>query len=67
MSPRRIGIMLKTIREDKGLTQTVLAKKAKVSQPYIAKLEAGAKANPSLTALRRIAKALGVPITKLLG
>lgn len=59
--------MLKTLREDKGLTQTVLAKKAKVSQPYIAKLEVGAKANPSLTALRRIAKALGVPITKLLG
>lgn len=67
MPPKEIGKMLKRLREGKGITQMVLAKKAKVTQSYLAKLETGAKANPSLAAMRRIAKALGVPITTLLG
>ena len=50
--------------------------KAKVSQSYIAKLEPSARhgqpktvrhSNPSAAILQRIAKALGVPITELLG
>ncbi len=58
--------MLKTLREEKGLTQRQLAQKAKVTQPYVALLEQGTKKNPSLTILRRLAKALGVPVTELL-
>lgn len=58
--------MLKTLRESKGLTQMDVARKAKVSQAYVAKLEGGAKKNPSLATLRRIAKALGVPVEQLL-
>ncbi|MBX3307719.1 MAG: helix-turn-helix transcriptional regulator [Nitrospira sp.] len=52
--------MLKTLRLRKKLTQTELAKRARTSQPYIARLERGEKTNPSLTVLRRLAKALGV-------
>ncbi len=54
------------LRERKGLTQEDLARKAKVSRPSITMLETGAKGNPSLAVLRRIAKALGKPGTDLL-
>jgi transcriptional regulator with XRE-family HTH domain len=66
VSPRRIGKVLKDLREDKGLSQDALAKKADVTQPYIAMLERGKKKNPSLAILKRLAKALGVPVTELL-
>ena len=58
--------MIKRIRKSKGLTQMQLAERAKVSQAYIAMLEADEKCNPTLNTLKRIAKALGVPVTKLL-
>jgi transcriptional regulator with XRE-family HTH domain len=58
--------VLKTMRERQELTQVQLAKKASVTQAYIAKLEAGDKANPSLGVLKRLARALGVPVTELL-
>lgn len=57
--------MLRALREAKGLTQVDLARKAKVERTYIVKLEGGAKANPSLAILKRLAKALGVPVTEL--
>ena len=67
--------MIKALREQQGLTQEQLAKRAKVSQGYIAKLEPSnrpgqtkttRKMNPSLPVLRRLAKALGVPVGELL-
>jgi len=58
--------VLKSSREKKGMTQVQLAKRAKVTQAYVAMLEAGTKKNPSLATLRRIAKALGVPVEDLL-
>jgi transcriptional regulator with XRE-family HTH domain len=48
------------------MTQVELAKRANVTQTYIAKLEAGAKKNPSLEVLKKLARALGVPVTELL-
>jgi transcriptional regulator with XRE-family HTH domain len=57
--------MLKTLRKDRGLTQTQLAKRARTSQAYIARLERGEKKNPSLAMLRRLAKALGTTIEAL--
>lgn len=53
--------MLKTLRLHKKLTQAQLARRAHVSQPYIARLERREKTNPSLTVLQRLAQALGVP------
>jgi transcriptional regulator with XRE-family HTH domain len=35
--------------------------------PYIAMLETGKKRNPSVAVLQRLAKALRVPVTELLG
>ena len=59
--------MLKELREARELSQVDLAKKAKVGRTYIVKLESGDKKNPSLAVLQRLAKALGVPVTELLG
>ncbi len=66
MEPRRLGRVLKELRETRGLTQDQLAKKAKVTQAYVALLEAGVKKNPTLATLRRIAKALKVEVGDLL-
>jgi transcriptional regulator with XRE-family HTH domain len=70
-----LGHVIKRRREQRGMTQAALAKKAKVSQSYIAKLEPSARPgrpksvrqhNPSAAILWRVAKALGVPVTELL-
>jgi transcriptional regulator with XRE-family HTH domain len=66
MSPQRIGRVLKRLREEKGLSQLALAKRARVAQAYISEMEAGQKKNPGIETLRKIAKALGVPVSELL-
>jgi transcriptional regulator with XRE-family HTH domain len=44
-----------------------LAKRAGVAQAYISEMEAGAKKNPGIETLRKLARSLGVPPTELLG
>lgn len=66
MPARRLNQVIKTIRESKGLTQDEVAKKAKVTQGYVAQLESGLRKNPSLAFLKRLAKALGVTVGDLL-
>lgn len=69
MTPQRLSRVIRTIRESKEppMTQRDLARRAKVTPGYIAQLETGMKKNPSLPVLRRLAKALGVPVTELVG
>jgi transcriptional regulator with XRE-family HTH domain len=67
VSPKRIGGVIKRLRESKGLSQKALATRAKVTDAYIAMIETGKRKNPSLPVLRRIAQVLGVPVTELLG
>jgi transcriptional regulator with XRE-family HTH domain len=66
LSPKRLGTMLRRIRDAKGLTQVDVARTAKVTKPYLSQLETGARKNPSLPVLKRLARALGVPVTELL-
>jgi transcriptional regulator with XRE-family HTH domain len=66
MSPQRLSRVIQQLREAKGMTQRDLAAKAEVTQAYVAQLEMGARKNPSLKILKRIAKALDVPVTTLL-
>jgi transcriptional regulator with XRE-family HTH domain len=66
MSPSTLKSSVKRLRTKCGLTQVELAKKARVTQTYVAKLEGGDRVNPSLPVLKRLAKALGVPVTRLL-
>ena len=62
-----LGRELKRLREARGMTQQTLAAKAGVTRAYIAQLEAGIRANPSLDVLRRIAKNLKVNPATLVG
>jgi len=59
--------VIKALREQRELSQPELAKRAQVAQSYIAMLETGEKQNPSLDILKRLAKALKVPVADLLG
>ncbi|PYN65896.1 MAG: XRE family transcriptional regulator [Candidatus Rokuibacteriota bacterium] len=49
-----------------GTLAAQLARKSSVTQGYIAKLELGMKKNPSLPTIKKLARALGVPVTELL-
>jgi transcriptional regulator with XRE-family HTH domain len=61
-----MGTVLRELRVAKEWTQEDLARKAKVTRSYIALLETGEKTNPSLAILKRLGKALGVPMATLL-
>ncbi len=61
---RRLGERVRTLRNQRGMSRKVLARQAKVSERYIAQLEAGL-GNCSIVLLRRIARAIGLPVTQL--
>jgi transcriptional regulator with XRE-family HTH domain len=58
--------LVKTLREARGLTQAELAEKAEISREYVALMEIGAKKNPTIVVLKKLAKALGVAVGNLL-
>jgi transcriptional regulator with XRE-family HTH domain len=60
------GEKLRAAREAAGLTQEQLASRARCTQPTISALERG-HYEPSLPVLRRLAQALGVPVSALIG
>jgi transcriptional regulator with XRE-family HTH domain len=66
MSFKRIGTVIRKLREQRQVSQRDLAEKVGVTQAYVAQLESGRKKNPSLEVLNRLAKALGVPVGELL-
>ncbi|MFA6264637.1 MAG: helix-turn-helix transcriptional regulator [Pseudolabrys sp.] len=61
---RRLGDRVRMLRNQRGMSRKVLARQAKVSERYIAQLEAGL-GNCSIVLLRRIARAIGLPVTQL--
>ena len=61
---RRLGERVRTLRNQRGMTRKALAHHAKVSERYLAQLEAGL-GNGSIVLLRRIARAMGLPVTQL--
>jgi len=60
----RLGERVRTLRNQRGMTRKALAAHAKVSERYLAQLEVG-KGNCSIVLLRRIARAIGLPVTQL--
>ncbi len=65
MSPKKLGMTLKRLRQKRGLTQDALAKRVKAHRVYIAKIEAQTR-TPSLRMLERFAKVLGVKLSEIL-
>lgn len=63
---RRLSRVLRQLREEAGLTQDQLARKAGVTEAYISMIEAGKRQWPSVPVLRRLAKAFGIEVGELL-
>jgi XRE family aerobic/anaerobic benzoate catabolism transcriptional regulator len=61
---RRLGERVRTLRNQRGMTRKALAQHARISERYLAQMEAGL-GNCSIVLLRRIARAIGVPVTQL--
>lgn len=61
---RRLGERVRTLRNQRGMSRKALAAHARVSERYLAQLEVG-KGNCSIVLLRRISRALGLPVTQL--
>ena len=60
----RFGQNLRTIRERAGISQEKLAEQAGLHRTYVSSVERGER-NISLLNIERLAKALGIPMTKL--
>jgi XRE family aerobic/anaerobic benzoate catabolism transcriptional regulator len=60
----QLGERVRTLRNQRGMSRKVLARQAKVSERYLAQMEAGL-GNCSIVLLRRIARAIGLPVTQL--
>ena len=60
----RLGERVRVLRNQRGMTRKALAGHARVSERYLAQLEAGL-GNCSIVLLRRIARAIGLPVTQL--
>jgi transcriptional regulator with XRE-family HTH domain len=60
-----VGLNIRKIREDKGLSQEKLATLADLHRTYVGQIERGEK-NIGIKNLEKIAKALGVNIKDLL-
>lgn len=60
-----MGLNLKISRIKKGLTQKELSDIVGISRDYVASLENGRAKNPSMELMKRLSKALNVPVTEL--
>jgi transcriptional regulator with XRE-family HTH domain len=62
---RSLGARLRQCREEQQWTQEQLAERAELDRSYIAGIEAGLR-NPSIKAMMKIARGLGVTLSDLL-
>ncbi|MGH3979827.1 MAG: helix-turn-helix domain-containing protein [Pseudonocardiaceae bacterium] len=58
----QLGRRVRELREQQGLSQTELAKRAAMTQPAVARFEAGGTV-PTLPVLERLARSLGAELT----
>ena len=61
---KRLAMRLRKIRQERGITQDALAKRARISRVYLAQLERR-RQDPSLSVVVRLAKALKVKVGDL--
>lgn len=63
-SHKALGRAVAAARDERGLTQAALAKKAKLHPTYLSGVENGQR-NPTWTALSQIAQGLGLKLSEL--
>lgn len=61
-----LGLRMKQLRKERGLSLCRLADLANVSKSYLSQLERGMHRNPSLLILNKVARTLGIPVDSLL-
>lgn len=61
-----VGINIKRLREEQGMTLRVMAKKLEVSASFLSQVESG-KASPSLSTLKNISDCLSTTVGELIG
>src|ERR1700756_270013 len=62
---QRIGMVIKRLRKERGLSQYALAGQAGISREYIRRLE-DAESDPTVVSLGKIARALGVSLAAII-
>src|SRR5690606_38322809 len=62
-----IGPNIRRLRKQRSLSLTALAKRAGVSKAYLSQLENDPKKRPSVEIVIHLSKALGVPLTQVIG
>lgn len=63
--PSALQVNIERLRVQKEWDRTELSRKAGVSLPYISQLISGARTNPGMKVLRKIARALGTTVAEL--
>jgi transcriptional regulator with XRE-family HTH domain len=66
MTAPRLGAIVRRLRRQRDWTQEQLGRRAGLKQAYISQVESGVRANPSAMVVKKLARALGVPVTELL-
>jgi len=66
MVKRDLGTVIRKLRTKRKWTQEQLAERAGLTRSYITLMESGKRGNPSLPAVKALAKALGVSVGDLL-
>ncbi|MFA5249481.1 MAG: helix-turn-helix transcriptional regulator [Candidatus Paceibacterota bacterium] len=62
---QKLGMNLKRIRTEKGISQGSIARMLKIDKAFISNIENG-KTNPTLATIERIAAAINVSVDELL-
>ena len=65
-SKTNLAKKVKQLREKLGLSQEKLARLADVSNNTIINIEAGKQDNPTIDTLKKVAKALDIPVENLI-
>ena len=61
---RKLCILLRQVREERGMTQSALAEKLEVPQSFVSKVESGER-RLDILELRQVCLALDVPLRKV--
>jgi transcriptional regulator with XRE-family HTH domain len=62
---RKLSTMIARLRKQQQVTLLQLAQRIGVTEAYMSMLESGARKNPSLATLKKLAKALKVSVAEL--
>jgi HTH-type transcriptional regulator/antitoxin HipB len=66
MTEKRLGAVVRRLRRQQDLTQAQLARRAGLAQGHVSEIETGVRTRLSAVVIKKLARALGVPVGELL-